>query len=142
MSAHHSSCFPDTVFEEMALDRLDDDLRQQVEEHLPTCKECTARHDAILSETRSLQEELRAIETVPDTPCIEQLSLALFIDGSLPNAERDSVETHLSTCRSCQERLVELHRTVAELTDESANSPSASQFVIPSIEAISIDLHL
>ena len=126
MSAQASSCFPDILFEEMALGRLDPDLRTQVEEHLSTCQKCAARNQVIHSETHAIQGALRSIEAMPETPCISQLSLALYIDGTMATAECDALEEHLSICGSCQERLIELHHAVAAITKNDPKTQTES----------------
>jgi anti-sigma factor RsiW len=58
----------------------------------------------------------------PPEPCVDSMTLAAYLDGTLDASQRDACERHFAACAECRQALAEL----AELLDhESIVIPSA-----------------
>lgn len=113
-----AGCFPDTVFEEDAMGRLDDAVAADVHGHLKGCSECSARAAQIERETLMVAKLVRSAAPVAEGDCPGEVVLAKYLDQSQDTAERESLEAHLNTCRPCQAKAVALYRELRIVTGE------------------------
>ena len=58
--------------------------------------------------------------------CAVEMDLTAYLDGELPTARRDEVQSHLKECRSCQATSELLEKTVSKLASLPALEPSRS----------------
>lgn len=80
--------------------------------HLRMCPSCAS----IYAEWQSIVAAVRsafAIKSATPT-CLEDNTFAAYVDGTLPDVERDAAEQHLATCARCLRQLCELHTVLVE----------------------------
>jgi anti-sigma factor RsiW len=114
-------CAPDTVIEQYAAGLLPEEDRLSLEQHLQTCSACAARMAEISEEWVTL---CRALDqaAAPHEKCVEENTLAQYLDRALDAAEHETVEKHLATCRACQARLVNIYSELRQLLEPGAEA--------------------
>ena len=80
---------------------------QAIQSHLAACLHCREEVASIQALEKSLQGLVEAREdAAPTGPrCLRADLFATYLEGSLPEAERRSVEGHLAGCQACREEL-------------------------------------
>lgn len=116
-SYKNGDCFTKEAFEQLALGRLDPESRAALLKHVATCTKCKAEMDRVATETQAITQALKATEPHTDDECLDNEYLARFLDGGLSEAERETVEQHLSTCATCQKNVVAIHRETRAILD-------------------------
>ena len=106
--------FSDTVLEEYALGRLGEELSEEFRLHLRRCQVCTTRLNVVQREVADVTKLLEAGVAAPDGTCLDDETLAMYLDQALEEHGRNRVEEHLSGCRSCRDRLVRVYRDLQE----------------------------
>lgn len=113
-----SECYTDYALQEYALGRLAEDVRASVEAHLSTCEACAICLKEINTEIACFHE-LEANRS-PKGQCISEEEIAIFIDGGGEESHRESVISHLNSCQSCTQTLIEIRRETAEALAQTA----------------------
>ena len=56
-------------------------------------------------------------------------AITAYLDGTLPDADRERLENHLAECRGCPEYLSQMRQTIARLgtIDETSLSPGSRE---------------
>lgn len=114
----NTGCLPEFLLEEHAMGRLGEEGAHTVETHLNTCPGCKSKVDHLRKEAVLVSELMRSSKPEPTGECIDDETLALYLDEGLDADEREEAEGHLSTCRSCQGRLIQLNRAIRSLVHE------------------------
>lgn len=111
------ACFPESAYDDYVLDRVPTDRRAGFEEHVRQCPSCSAR----LAEARILTPGIRDLvagtQIRPVGECPSDVMVALYLDGTLDEEARTAMDEHLSTCRGCLQRLVDLYLEVHRAMD-------------------------
>ncbi len=122
---------------------LDDELgaseKTEITSHLTECKECASRFETVKSlssfishnsaevEVPSLWDKIK--DELPSVCEVIEEDLSAYLDGELPPAAQEGVNTHLKECESCLEKFKLLNST---------NQLLAKGLVLP--ENIEIDI--
>jgi len=114
------ACLSDTALEEWAVRHGRADAPAPIKDHLRACPDCAARFEQACKETNALRAALTARADSPETACVDEETLALYLDRGLDEADHDAVETHLVQCRSCQRVLVAMYRELRVVADPDA----------------------
>jgi anti-sigma factor RsiW len=102
-----------------ALARPGEDVSEAIARHVSACPACGA-------ELRRLREAAGALRSVA-TPsgadaeaCLDELTIASFVDGELPAAERPDVMAHLAGCPRCRAQVASVGRLLQDSSVASA----------------------
>lgn len=119
-------CYTEEAFEQLAFNRLDPAAKSTLLEHAASCSKCKSEIDRVEIETRALTLVLSAVARQAGDDCINDEQLASFVDGGLSETERETVERHLATCATCQEKMVGTYRetrTILRLLEQGGEGP-------------------
>jgi hypothetical protein len=88
-------------------------------EHARTCSACgraLAEYVSVLDGVASASQAAMIHEA--RTSCLNDEEVAAFVDGTTPREKRAGIETHITRCGACFERVAELTRLARELDDD------------------------
>jgi len=95
---------------EYACGSLDEKRRNELARHIDGCFECTEEVEASKILDSIARAGLRAFDRdFPASSCLSPGMLAGYFDGSLSADRLAAAERHLSKCRSCRGKLVDIH---------------------------------
>lgn len=84
-------------------------------EHVKSCESCSAQYEGHLKLAKSVRSILRDTENQNESDkCLSENALAEFVDGKMPDEERDAALHHLARCQLCIVQLSELVACVEE----------------------------
>ena len=95
---------------DLLLFALGDDARGASGEataHVATCARCSAT----IADLRSIATAVRRAERTevkPQSPCIDTLAMAAFVEGGAVGGERATIVEHLVECRACRSQCAEV----------------------------------
>ncbi len=113
-------CLPEMALEEYALGHLGSEQAVLLEAHLRTCRSCSSRLERVREEMGTFRAALSGVSNSAEGDCVEQETLALYLDRGLEQTERGQVEAHLSRCRRCQSALVAMYRELQVVANPDA----------------------
>ena len=110
------------VLEEYALGRLAASQADAVEAHVQNCPACARELDRVRRDAEGFRAALCAARQGQggESDCPPEETLALYLDRSLGESDRQELEGHLSACRRCQRALVAMYREVKVVADPDA----------------------
>jgi hypothetical protein len=72
----------------------------------------------VLRQTEALLR--RTVRSTPDeraTPCVDDFTMAAFVEGRLSDSERHGIEQHLVTCAECREQFADVVSMLSEIPE-------------------------
>ena len=108
----------DSVFEK----KRDEEMRA----HIAQCPSCKQLYQNLLKLDMAIKTNTLLNVPKIDKTCLDELTIAAYVDNSLPGKEKDKADKHLRSCEHCLHQIVSLRRTIQELqTAKLENVPDA-----------------
>jgi len=127
---HAGVCLREDALEEYVLGRVSPAQTGAFSAHIAGCSSCSLRCEELRKEMAALQLLFSKARPMPESGCLNDETIALFLDHSLNPPERGEAVAHMSRCRRCQAKLATLYRELKVVGD--LHQPlNLSEFLTP-----------
>ncbi|MBI4558097.1 MAG: zf-HC2 domain-containing protein [Candidatus Hydrogenedentes bacterium] len=93
--------------------------------HLEVCPTCEEQVSDYVKLIRRVRRVLADSKATPEAgPCLDDNTLAEYLDGVLGGTRRDEAEAHLAQCRTCLRQLIELSDLMEEVKTAHGTLPT------------------
>lgn len=122
-----ATCFTNFALQEYLLGRLGQDVRAELKQHVDDCPQCGACLTLMDTETQVLRAALRDDSGEAENPKLDTETLAIYLDGSLSDEQREECERVLISSPQLLASLVDIRRELSTLRVLDPNVLGASE---------------